>query len=113
MSKKSKYTIIVECTPIAPIDQRLTSAFLELRSLGYVAIENHACCQTCGWGSIPDENADKAVFYHAQDFDDGRRMGQLFLAWSGDGQMICNVLADHGLGVKWDGSEGKRILVII
>lgn len=89
----------------------LTVAFRELRKLGYFARQNFLCCQTCAWADVPDDKANKAVFYHRQDADDLEKRGRCYLAWSGDGNEIVSVLQKHGLKTEWDGKETTRILV--
>lgn len=92
---------------------KLTAAFKELRKLGYFARQNFLCCSSCGWAAIPDEKSEKAVFYHAQDNDDLKKTGTCYLAWSGNGNEICDVLRKHGIKVEWDGLESKRIHINI
>ena len=65
-------------------DIRINNAFKELRKRGYFARQNFMCCQTCGWAGVPDNKADKAVFYHAQDKEHLEKTGKLYLAWAGD-----------------------------
>jgi hypothetical protein len=92
-------------------ESKLTKAFDELRKHGYFAKEDFWCCQTCGWAAIPDEQADKAVFYHNQDTERLQETGELYLCWSGDGQEIKTILEAEGLTVEWDGTDNTRILV--
>ena len=47
------------------------------------------CCSTCAWAEVPGGRAAKVVFYHRQDAADLRREGGCYLAWSGDGEFIC------------------------
>ena len=90
----------------------LNSAFKELRKFGYFARQNFMCCQNCGWHAIPEGQTDKAVFFHQQD-NDSKKEGKSFcLAWSGDGQQICDILNRNGVVTEWDGSESKRIEVV-
>ncbi|MEI7606029.1 MAG: hypothetical protein WCJ64_01470 [Rhodospirillaceae bacterium] len=96
-----------------PVDPRLTAAFKQLRAKGYTALENHWCCASCGWAVIPDEEADKAVFYHAQDFARFLMTRTGYLVWDGDGEEICATLVEAGLQVQWDGSKATRIKVIL
>ena len=96
-----------------PVDPRLTAAFEQLRLKGYAAFENHWCCSSCGWSAIPDEQADRAVFYHSQDYNQFVETRTGYLVWSGDGQEICNTLTEAGLRVEWNGSPDTRILVIL
>ena len=90
---------------------KLTKAFKELRKQGYFARQNFLCCQTCGWAAMTDEQAEKAVFYHAQDNDNLKEDGSCFLAWSGDGQVIADILSKNGVNVDWDGDNSKRIKI--
>ena len=91
--------------------KNLNAAFRQLRKAGYFAMQDFWCCSTCGWASVPEEKQDRAVFYHRQDTPDIKEFGNVHLAWSGDGEEICNILRENGLTVKWDGSANKRILV--
>ncbi len=88
---------------------KLTKAFKELRRKGYFARQNFLCCQSCGWAEMTDEQAEKAVFYHQQDNDYLKETGSCHLAWSGDGQLIVDILVKNGIEVDWDGSNNKRI----
>jgi|Laugresu1bdmlbsd_1035121.scaffolds.fasta_scaffold00478_19 hypothetical protein len=89
----------------------LTKAFKELRMHGYFARQNFTCCQSCGWAEVPEDKGDKAVFYHNQDYQSMKEGGDLYLAWSGDGNLICNVLRENGMEVRWDGTSATRICV--
>jgi hypothetical protein len=94
------------------MSKKLTNAFKDLRKQGYFARQNFWCCQSCGWAAIPDGESDRAVFYHNQD-NDSKRKGESFcLAWSGDGNLICEILRKHGIEVEWNGDSGRRIEVI-
>ncbi len=90
---------------------KINTAFRELRKLGYFAKQDIACCQSCGWAEVPDDEAEKVVFYHAQDLDALKDYGYLYLAWCGDGDEIKKVFEDVGLVVIWDGSEDTRFRI--
>ena len=92
---------------------KITKAFRELRKQGYVAKQNFWCCQSCAWGDLSDEESEKAVFYHEQDNQDLKENGKCCLSWSGDGQLIVDILTKNGLIVEWDGSNNKRIVIEI
>jgi hypothetical protein len=87
----------------------ITRAFGELRGLGYFARQRFLCCQTCAWDAIPEEKADKAVFYHEQDYQNLRNGNTFYLGWSGNGNEIVRVLTKWGLVVEWNGEDNKRI----
>ncbi len=89
---------------------RLAKAFASLRKQGFIAKMNHACCQSCGWAAIP-EDANNVVFFHAQDYDTYLEDGELYLAWHGDSQAICDALKQQRLLAVHDGSKETRILV--
>jgi len=92
--------------------QRITMGMKALRKLGYFAKANHTCCSTCGWAEIPDEESDKAVFYHNQDADHivkGTIEDSLYLSWSGDGDVIVQEFQKVGFEVAWDGTHESRI----
>jgi hypothetical protein len=94
------------------MDTKLSKAFKTLRKAGYFARQNFWCCQTCGWSDVPDEKAEKAVFYHAQDNDE-KKLGHPFhISWAGNGNEICKIFRDCGITVEWDGSENKRIKLL-
>jgi hypothetical protein len=95
----------------------ITTAFRELRKKGYFAKQNFMCCRTCGWDAVPEEKAEKAVFYHHQDTDRafdvfGNLVDELYLSWSGDGVEISNVFINLGMKAIWDGSQGTRIKIL-
>lgn len=95
---------------------RVNWAFRKLRQAGYFAKQNFWCCQSCGWAAVPDEKADRVVFYHHQDnasWGGGRELvSALYLAWSGDGEEIVLILESCGLTVEWSGSENSRIVIV-
>lgn len=93
-------------------NKRLNAAFRKLRKAGYFAKQNFWCCQSCGWAAMTDEQRNKAVFYHAQDNDSKKEGRPFHLAWSGDGNEICNILRGEGITVEWEGSPDKRICVV-
>jgi len=93
------------------IRKRLSSAFRELRRSGYFARSNFWCCQSCAWSAVPEEKAKTAVFYHQQDADGLSRTGELYLAWSGNAELILATLSRNGLSHVWDGSPDTRIQV--
>lgn len=90
----------------------LTKAFVALRKAGYFAKQNFWCCQSCAWSAIPDDKADKAVFYHNQDNQSKLNGEPFMLAWSGDGNQICKILNENGVETKWSGDTNTRIEVI-
>ena len=92
---------------------KVNKAFLELRKIGYFAEQNFSCCQNCGWAEVP-EDAEKVVFYHAQDNEawngDGELDHDLYLAWSGDANEIMSCF--EGVNMNWDGNEHTRIKIL-
>ena len=96
--------------------ENINKMFREFRKAGYYAKQDFWCCQSCGWSALTDQQAEKAIFYHRQDkegaFDGVRLVDSLMLAWSGDGNEICNILKNYGLKVEWDGSPDKRIAIL-
>jgi len=70
------------------------------------------CCQNCGWHAIPDGKSDKAVFFHQQDNQSKKDGEPFYLAWSGDGQQICDILNRNGVVTEWNGSDSTRIGVM-
>tara|TARA_R110000868_G_C10726827_1_gene751257 strand:+ start:261 stop:560 length:300 start_codon:yes stop_codon:yes gene_type:complete len=90
----------------------LNKAFADLRKVGYFAKQNFLCCQSCGWAAIPEENKDKAVFYHAQDNDDKKEGKDFYIVWSGNGAEICQIFNRNGVNTNWNGSIDTRIMII-
>lgn len=91
----------------------INKAFNALRKAGYFARQNFWCCQNCGWSAMSDEEAKKAVFYHAQDKNDLDKSGSCHIAWSGDGNEIVKIFNDNGVYTKWCGNNDKRIQIFI
>jgi hypothetical protein len=89
----------------------ITVAFKSLRKLGYFARQNFMCCQSCGWAAVPEGKDEKVVFFHQQDAGCMKAGRPLYLAWSGDGNQICNMLREHGMEVVWDGTNNTRICI--
>jgi len=90
----------------------LTPAFKALRKEGFFARQNFWCCQSCGCAAVPEDKSEAYVFYHAQDKQDLVSKGSCYLAWSGDGAKIVEVLTAHGIKTEWDGSANTRIKMI-
>jgi len=92
--------------------KKIEPAFEQLRKAGYFAEQDFMCCQSCGWASVPEEQEDKAVFYHEQDKED-LEFGSVLLAWSGNGQEIVDILSEHinslYFKVNWNGLDTSRI----
>jgi hypothetical protein len=93
------------------INPKLVGAFNELTLMGYTALHNHACCNSCGWAEIDDAKAEKAVFYHRQNTQDLQEKNSCHLSWSGNGEEIVSVLQKHGIKTEWDGNENKKIFI--
>jgi hypothetical protein len=93
------------------METNLSKAFKDLRKHGYFARQNFMCCQNCGWHAVPEGKEDKVVFFHNQDNVEKLKGEPLYLAWSGDGNLICDVLRDNGMDVDWNGDTGTRIRV--
>ena len=88
----------------------IAKAFAELRQRGFLALQRHTCCRSCGWHEVPDDQ-EHVVFYHEQDWHAFKETGVLNLAWAGDGHAIVDAFARHGLPVEWDGTPGRCITV--
>jgi hypothetical protein len=86
---------------------QITAAFRKLRKAGYIAKQKFWCCQSCGWAALPDD-AEKVVFYHAQDADCIQN-GDFYLAWAGDGQEIVSIFNSCGIVATWSGTNDSRI----
>jgi hypothetical protein len=96
---------------------RVSRAFAALRRKGYSAQTDFFCCRPCGWNAVPDDQADKAVFYDACQresvFEDSRTLSYpLWLSWSGDPAEIINTIAAHRLIAHWSGDPDHCIAVL-
>ena len=49
----------------------IAKAFAELRQRGFLALQRHTCCRSCGWHEVPDDQ-EHVVFYHEQDWHAGQ-----------------------------------------
>ena len=92
--------------------RKINQAFRALRSKGYFARQNFWCCNTCGWHAVPDDKADKVVFYHAQAAANLKEDGECWLCWSGDGNEIVKVFQDAGVTANWNGESNQKIQII-
>lgn len=93
--------------------ENINKAFRALRKVGYFAKQDHTCCQTCGWVEVPDEFAEKAVFYHHQDTENLHDHGNCFVAWSGDGEEIRRILNENKVRTDWNGKTNSRIRIYL
>lgn len=96
---------------VRELKTKLRKSFSQLRKEGYFARQNFLCCQSCGWAGVPENKANSAVFYHKQDNDGLYSRGDAYLAWSGDGNRIVEVLRSNNVKVEWNGEQNQRILV--
>lgn len=99
--------------------QVFNDVFKDLRKQGFIARQNYACCQSCGWAQVEDDydvNDDSnIVFYHGQDadsFENGELKNLIHLAWQGNGDLIKETFEKYGFNVDWNGSEHKRIAIL-
>lgn len=90
---------------------KVRKAFDTLRKKGYTCKEKYLCCQNCAWHALTHHQAKKAIFWHKQDEETLRYSGKLYLAWSGDGDVIYAALKEQGLTIEWDGTENTRFKV--
>jgi hypothetical protein len=94
---------------------QLRYAFADLRKKGYFARMNFWCCQSCAWSAIPEDKADKVVFYHNQDakdmLDGWGTFHSVYLAWCGNADEIREAFESRGFEIDHDGSEDSRIIV--
>ena len=114
----------------------LDAAFNALSDMGYLAYQNHLCCQSCAGADLTDKaqslyddgptvNILGAVFYHEQDTAE-RDLGKPFYLSFGPleidgvifgddattiGHEIVRVLTEHGVVTEWDGDPDVRIRV--
>lgn len=98
---------------IADFRKRLRKMFTKLRKNGFMARMNFMCCQSCAWNEIgqTDPASKNVVFYHKQD-NDKIPFGHVYLAWSGDINVIYQAISAAGLYTDHDGNEDRRIKVM-
>ena len=96
--------------------QLLNNAFRELRKQGYFARQNFYYWRK--WREIPEANKGltKYVFYHHQDNKKIKNgfieKGGMYVAWSGDGNQIVDIISQTALRAYWNGDKDKRILIL-
>jgi len=92
------------------------------RDKGCITKAKFACCSTCGWKQLVDEHGEEldevpaVCFYHDQDDElafnkRGKMIGDLYLAWSGDGDLIVQYFENAGFKVEWNGRDNERICI--
>lgn len=114
--------------------KELALAFRLMRKDGLIALQNHTCCQSCGWGAISNRiktNLESkglpngATFYHAQDAASRDAGEPIYLAYSHSGDsdedspmttqevgfIIVKCLSKAGIEWSWDGCRSSRILI--
>lgn len=114
----------------------ILKAFAHLRKKGIIARANFLCCQTCAGYDITQmavkqvnegKEVNGCVFWHAQDEQDWQRSGSMHLAYgdmnSGEhgkiglettevGKIVVEALKKYNVPYEWNGSAGRRILVM-
>jgi hypothetical protein len=96
--------------------QILQQLFAILRSQGFFAQADWACCNSCGWMEIEilarhqgfDPKEKTIVFCNSSDwslsFDpDNFFINNLPLNWSGNGTLIVETIRSRGYSIDWDG----------
>jgi hypothetical protein len=106
------FTVHIKSEEMSEGKRKINQAFRALRSKGYFARQNFWCCNTCGWHAVPDDKADKAVFYHEQAAANLKEDGECWLSWSGDGNEIVKVFQDAGVTANWNGESNQKIQII-
>ena len=92
----------------------ISRGFAQLRKDGYFARQNFWCCNSCAWAAMTEEQGQKAVFYHMQEARSFKETGNVYLAWSGDGEHIVNTFLKIGMNrrdIEWDGTPNRKILL--
>lgn len=110
-------------------NDRIDAAFAELRSKGIVALQDAGYTMSDGWEDVHDARARVgdawgATFFHRQDVERAVDGGGLMLAYGafvrGEqhepeslrvAQLVCDVLAAHGVPTTWDGTIRQRVHV--
>jgi len=115
----------------ATTNDAIDRAFDELGHRGVIALQNAGSTLSDGWSDVHETAsglptpARGAVFYHGQDLESGVAGGGLMLAFGAFeedpvkrdaagvaiAREVCEVLAAHGVRVKWDGDARSRIEV--
>ena len=96
--KKSKYS-------------RLNKSFADLRQAGYFAKQDFCCCSSCGWAAIPENQSNKAVFYHKQELESKREGIPLYVCWDGNGDDIIKIFSNNGIESTWNGEKDNKIVI--
>jgi hypothetical protein len=109
---RQRLLILMEDKPMTPDFQlALQVAFHDLMGRGYFAQQIWGCCNTCGTAAIPEEFADRFVFYHEQEAVRLCERDKVNLNWAGDGKQIAEAFRRHGLTIEWNGKPERKICV--
>ena len=97
---------------------KLNRFFKQLRACGYIAKQNHPCCQSCGRHAIGDTK-EPVVFYHNQDKDtieDGYvRLAHTNIVNPSNFAPIRDLIKackDNGLHLSRDWTADERIQIV-
>lgn len=97
----------------------LDKAFKELKKMGFLALQDHWCCKSCGCGDL--EDSKKWCFFHRQDLEtifEGK--GSCYLTFGGSnncidkkvieiGNEIMEIFNKCNLEPEWDKNPMVRI----
>lgn len=101
----------------------IVKAMRSLKKHGIVAKPNYWCCTTCASAALAwdteEEGLKGGVYWHAQNEDDLRQGGDLYIGFVGAGyddaktaaigKLLADALAKEGLDVMWDGSPDQKV----
>lgn len=116
------------------VRKRVRKAFANLRSQGFLAFMNHKCCTTCSCNdlmlranSLKSEGKEiptGIAYYHARDYAQLKRNGQLHIRYSElryldhsrpttkeVGRIVRTALDKAGLITEWNGDPNKTIFI--
>lgn len=111
---------------------KLNAAFKELRSHGFMALQNYKCCNGCAtsgiWNRYRDWTGKKPkpiawVYYMKQDTEMSDDDGHLYIGFGIfeqlddrqkqrlSGSLVKSVLEQQGLLIEWDGNPDNRVYI--
>lgn len=95
---------------------KLDSLFSRFSENGWYAQQHFEDCQGCGFRRAEQECEGKPiVFYHWQDTESMVESSDwsLYLAYRGDPHELIKMIVAEGIDYEWDGSDEKRIKIIL
>lgn len=96
--------------------QRVNAIFRNLRKAGFIAKQNFACCSSCGHYELgTDYPSQSYAFYNKQSNESIWKRGYstLYIQFSGDGNVIAEIVRKHGFEVDWGGTPDKAVGIVV